>query len=204
MLPEHYEHSCSCHPRVAIGFAKNFFADRFVAIGEAAVSRLYKDGIGSSLLTAREAARTVALNGICKNDFKRYYYPLCRRIHSGNLWGRLLFYINDRAKNSGAFLLAQNRLIGDEQENIKGPQPFTRAAWGMFSGSYSYNDIARMTLNPVSFTKLMTVLSMESLKILFRKEKNRRRTLYVGKKKILILGSGFGGTYVFRHLLYTQ
>jgi NADH dehydrogenase len=42
---------------------------------------------------------------------------------------------------------------------------------------------------------------MEGLKILFRKEKNRRRTLYVGKKKILILGSGFGGTYVFRHLL---
>ncbi len=83
ILPEHFEPSCSCHPKVVNGIAKNFYADRFVAVGDAAVSRLYKDGIGSSLLTAREAARTVTYYGLSQRDFKRQYYPLCRGIHRG-------------------------------------------------------------------------------------------------------------------------
>lgn len=201
VLPEHFEHSCGCHPRVAIGMAKNFFTDRFVAVGEAAVSRLYKDGIGSSLITAREAARTVIYHGTSQMDFKKHYYPLCRSISSSNLWGKLLFSMNDRAKNSRVFLLAQNRIIGNEQHNIKGPQPFTKAAWGMFSGSYSYNSIARMTLNPVSLVKLTVVSAIEGLKILLGKGVSQPRKLIVGNKKIIILGSGFGGTYIFRHLL---
>jgi NADH dehydrogenase len=201
LLPEHYEHSCGCRPKVAIGLAKNFFADRFTAVGEAAVSRLYKDGIGSSLVTSREAARTVVYHGLSRGDFKRYYYPLCHSISTSNLWGKLLFNINDRAKNSRVFLLAQNRIIGNEQHNIKGPQPFTKAAWGMFSGSYSYDNIARMTLNPVSIAKLAYISVIEGLKLFFNNGVSQPRKLYVGNKKIVILGSGFGGTYVFRHLL---
>jgi NADH dehydrogenase len=201
ILPEHYEYSCSCHPKVAVGLARNFYSDRFVAIGDAAISRLYKDGIGSSLLTAREAARTIIYEGVSRTDFQRHYYPFCRSIYRGNRWGRLLFFLNDKAKNSRAFLLAQNRLIGNEQANIKRPQPFTKAAWGMFTGSSDYRSIARMSLNPVSLAKLIGVSTIESVKGLRRRDANPPRRLYVGNQKILILGSGFGGTFVFRHLL---
>jgi hypothetical protein len=70
----------------------------------------------------------------------------------------LLFLINDRAKDSRAFLLAQHRLIGAEQKNTSGSQLFTKAAWGMFTGSYSYRRIAWMGLNPVSVVRFTIAL----------------------------------------------
>jgi NADH dehydrogenase len=201
ILPDHYERACGCKPRAAVGFARNYYADRFVAIGDAAVSRLYKDGIGSSLLTAREAARIVVHHGLSHQDFQRYYQPFCKAIDSDNGWGRLLFAINDKVKDSRTFLLMQHRLIGDEQINVAGPRPFTKAAWGMFTGSYSYKSIARMTLSPASIAKFLSALFKESLSNLFPKRVPYPRKLYVGERKVLILGSGFGGTYVLRNLV---
>ena len=201
MLPDHYKSACGCRPRAAISSARNYYADRFVAIGDAAVSRLYKDGIGSALLTAREAARIITYHGLSRHDFERYYHPLCSSIDRDNRWGRLLFWINNKAKDSRAFLLAQHRLVGDEQDNVRGPQPFTKAAWGMFSGTYNYGNIAGMVFGPASLTKLSWALFKESFGGLYSKEDAYPKTLHVGSKKVLILGSGFGGTYVLRHLV---
>jgi hypothetical protein len=38
---------------------------------------------------------------------------------------------------------------------MRGPQPFTKAAWGMFTGSYSYKSIAGMALGPASLVKFL-------------------------------------------------
>jgi len=203
VLPRGYEHACGCRPKATISCARNYYTDRFMAIGDSAVSRLYKDGIGSSLLTAREGARIIVHNGFSKEIFKRYYQPFCQSIDNDNRWGRLLFAINAWGKDSRLFLLTQHRLIGDEQNNTKGPQPFTKAAWGMFTGSYSYRSIAGMTLNPISLIKFSTALSQEGLKSLFGQQVASPRLLHVGSKRILILGSGFGGTYVLKHLVRT-
>ena len=120
-------------------------------------------------------------HGLSREDFERYYQAFCRSIDRDNQWGRLLFAINSWAKDSRLFLLAQHRLIGDEQNNTRGPQPFTKAAWGMFTGSYSYRSIASMTLNPVSLAKLSRALSQESLKSLFRRQVTSPRHLHVGE-----------------------
>ncbi|OGN93726.1 MAG: hypothetical protein A2144_01205 [Chloroflexi bacterium RBG_16_50_9] len=201
VLPEHYEHACGCRPRVVVSAAVNYYADRFVAIGDAAVTRLYKDGIGSSLLTARQAARTVVYHGLSRQDFERHYQPFCNSVAQDNWWGRLVFSINDRVKDSSAFLLAQQRLIGDEQENTKRPQPFTKAAWGMFTGSYRYSSIAKMAFSPASLVKLDLAIFREGLRALLHEEEAHPRRLHVGSKKVLILGGGFGGTYTLRHLI---
>lgn len=201
VLPAHYERACGCRPRTAVGYARGFYGDRFVAIGDAAVSRLYKDGIGSSLLTAREAARTAVYHGISRHDFGRHYEPLCKNIDRDNRYGRLLFSMNDKTKNSRASLWVQQRLIADEQNNMKRPQPFTKAAWGMLTGSYSYRNIFRMVLNPASVLRFSLALSRESLADLRHRQAAAPRRLHIGGKKILILGSGFGGTYVLRHLV---
>lgn len=201
VLPEQFEHSCGCRPKAAVGPAQNYFADRFVAVGDAAVSRLYKDGIGSSLLTAREAARTAIYHGISRGDFQQHYQTFCRALVLDNRWGEKLFSINDRAKDSRLFLLAQHRLIGDEQNNARRSQPFTRAAWGMFTGSYSYRNIAIMALTPISLTRLSVALFIESLKSLSQRRADSPRQLHVGGRKVLILGSGFGGTYVLRNVV---
>ncbi|MBM4349264.1 MAG: hypothetical protein FJ106_05170 [Deltaproteobacteria bacterium] len=201
LLPVPYEFACHCRPLAAIRSARNYFTDRFVAIGDAAVSRLYKDGIGSSLLTAREAARTIVNHGLSRRDFGRYYQPLCDNIDHDNRWGKLLFWINNRAKDSRSFFLAQHRLIGDEQYNVRGPQRFTKSAWGMFSGTYSYRYITAMVFNPISFAKFLWVLMREKSGSLYDRESAYPKRLHIGSRKVLILGSGFGGAYVLRHLV---
>jgi NADH:ubiquinone reductase (H+-translocating) len=199
-LPESYLRVCGCSPKVAVGAARNYYADGFVTVGDAVVSRLYKDGIGSSLLTARKAALTAVRQGFSRQDFKRHYQPFCKSIDRDNQWGRWLFWINDKVKDSRIFLWAQHRLIGDEQINVRGPQLFTRAVWGMFTGSYSYRSIAGMTLNPISLWKLLTALLREATWSPFRKSSGPR-SLHIGARKVLILGSGFVGTYVLRSLV---
>ncbi|MBI4267518.1 MAG: FAD-dependent oxidoreductase, partial [Chloroflexi bacterium] len=202
MLPDRYERACGCYPRVIISPARNYYADGFVAIGDAAVSRLYKDGIGSALLTARQAAHTVIEHGLSRYDFERYYQPFCDNMSLDNQWGKRLFWINNQIKNSRVFFLSQHRLVGDEQQNAKGTQPFSKTIWGMFSGSYSYKDMARITfLNPLALLKLFTALSWEGLIRLFHRGTTTPRKLHVGGRKVLILGSGFGGTYVLRSLV---
>jgi len=201
ILPDKYELTCACRPQTVVGSARNYFANGFVALGDAAVTRLYKDGIGSSLLTAREAANIVISHGLRVKDFRRYYKPFCKHLAQDNMWGRLLFRINDRAKNSRLFLLAQHRLIGDEQYNIRGTRPFTKAAWGMFTGSYSYRTIANLALSPFSLMRLALTLAGECLSGLSRQNRAYPRRLYVGIRNVLILGSGFGGTYALRHLI---
>lgn len=201
VLPGHYSHNCGCRPRAVVSSVRSYYSDRFVAVGDATVSRLYKDGIGSSLLAAREAARTVVEHGLTRLDFRRYYKPFRNSIDRDNRYGQLLFSINDRTKNSRTVLWAQQRLIADEQNNMRGSQHFTKAAWGMFTGSYSYRSIVHMTLNPASLAKLSLALSQESLVRLFRRQMVSPRRLFIGGKKILILGSGFGGIYVLRHLV---
>jgi NADH:ubiquinone reductase (H+-translocating) len=200
MLPYRCMRVCGCSPKIAVGSARNYYGDGFVAVGDAVVSRLYKDGIGSSLLTAREAALTAIRHGFSRRDFKRHYRPLCQKIDRDNRWGRWLFWINDKVKDSPIFLWAQHRLIGDEQINVRGPQFFTRAVWGMFTGSYSYRSIARMTLNPISLWRLLAALLRETARSIFHKNASPR-SLHIGARKVLILGSGFVGTYVLRSLV---
>lgn len=201
VLPERYERVCSCAPRAVIGPAHNYCADGFVAIGDAAVSRLYKDGIGSALLTSREAARTAVWHGFSRQDFERHYTPFCNTIDSDNRWGRILFSINNRAKDSHVFLLAQQRRIAAEQEETAKAQPFTKAAWGMFTGSYSYGTVARLAISPVPLARLLGALFLESPRALLPREADYRRKLHVGARKVLLLGSGFGSTYVLRNVV---
>ena len=46
---------CGCNPRIVINKAKRYYGDRWVAVGDAAATRLYKDGIGSAFLTSKAA-----------------------------------------------------------------------------------------------------------------------------------------------------
>jgi flavin-dependent dehydrogenase len=172
-LPEVYQRACGCQPQALVNPARNYYAERFLAIGDAAVSRLYKDGLGSSSVLAREAAHVAVYYGISRLDFKYHYQPIYNTMKSDNRWGRLLFSINDRTKNSGVFLLSQQRLIGDEQKKATVKQPFSKAAWGMFTGNCSYQQIVNMTLSLTSIAKLAAALFIETLGQLFsRRTKN--------------------------------
>ena len=47
---------CQCYPKINTHTAKYMYGDRFVAIGDTATSKLYKNGIGAAYVTAKAAA----------------------------------------------------------------------------------------------------------------------------------------------------
>ncbi len=202
LLTFKYHRACGCKAKAVTGPAKNFFADGFVAIGDSSVSRLYKDGIGSALMTARQAALTAVVHGISSLDFKRYYLPLCRTIARDNWFGQALFFIHQQAKNSKAFLRAQSSLVTLEREASRSRRPFSQVIWGMFTGSYRYRRILGIALSPDYITRLIGTIIHEKLKQILKGEQRRQKLPYSeGKKRIVVLGGGFAGIYVLRSLM---
>ncbi|MBN2240919.1 MAG: NAD(P)/FAD-dependent oxidoreductase [Dehalococcoidales bacterium] len=201
VLPEHYERICGCRPKAVSGYARNFIADRFIAVGDSAVSKLYQDGINSAHTTARQAAYTAVFKGIAGDDFRKNFMPVFTGIKRDNLWGHILFSMNHKAKDSRTFLMAQYSLTGIEQNNTRKPQPFTRAAWGMLTGSTDYGQLLKGLMKPVPVVRLIRELMKESLQGMVKKEKSKPRKLYVGGRKVIILGSGFAGITALRRLV---
>jgi len=134
---------CACNPRIAVSLALNFCADRFVAIGDAAVTRLYKDGIGSAFLTARQAAQVAFEVGVSEAAFRQEYAPFCQGIDRDNRIGRLLFGLWSRIQGSRRLSQAWLNALNAERELIAAEQYGRRALWSMFTGDDSYQTIAR-------------------------------------------------------------
>jgi len=143
-----YRRLCGCKPHIPVSIARRYYADRFVAIGDAAVSRLYKDGIGSAFRTARRAAHTAVQHGIHTRAFKEHYAPLCHRIALDNFWGKLLF---SAWEISGRIpLLAHLWLVALTAGNTP-PEEANRcrlALWNMFTGDDSYWHILQSLIHP--------------------------------------------------------
>ena len=66
---------CGCNPRIAVGAAHHYYGDRWVAVGDAAVTRLYKDGIGSAYQTTHTAMTTAVQNWYLKPGFSQVIMP---------------------------------------------------------------------------------------------------------------------------------
>ena len=147
---------CGCAPRVAVSPAARYYADRLAVVGDAAVTRLYKDGIGAAFITAEAAARTAIQRGVSRQDFARGYGPTCRRIAYDNLFGRLLFRLGDFVRQSPVLLDSWQQTILREAALPPGEQNHTRALWSMFTGDETYRKIFQLQFNPqvlAGFTK---------------------------------------------------
>jgi flavin-dependent dehydrogenase len=139
ILEDEPERLCGCRPHIATGPAAGFYADRFVAVGDAAVTRLYKDGIGSALRTAQCAASVVVERGIAGRDFEEHYRPVVQAIEDDNRYGRWLFGAWQYIKGAG-FLsrLGERTLLAEQQmaHSVHGA-----LLWSLFTGDESYRHI---------------------------------------------------------------
>ncbi len=147
LLPSGAASLCGCTPRVAVSAARGYFTDRVVAVGDAAVTRLYKDGIGSAFLTAGAAARTAVQHGIARQDFGAHYQPVCRGLALDNLYGRLLFRLCALAIRATPVLHVWRQALEQEAELAPTERPHTRVLWGMFTGDESYQQLFRLALS---------------------------------------------------------
>jgi len=147
-------HLCGCTPRIAVGPARHYYGDRWVAVGDAAVARLYKDGIGSSFFTSQAAMETAMNVGISRRAFDRRYRPYCRRIHRDNQYGRLLFALWGMTMHAPALLRAWMQAVRMESALPSAKRIHIRILWGMLTGDDSYRTLFWLSLTPSSFVNL--------------------------------------------------
>ncbi|MEW5872109.1 MAG: FAD-dependent oxidoreductase [Chloroflexota bacterium] len=132
---------CGCTPRIVTAPATGYYADRMVAVGDCAVTRLYKDGIGSAYVTAEAAARTAVEMGISARHFSVGYRSVCHRIARDNHYGHLLFWLWGLARRSPALVSAWQKAVLREKDLPASDQIYHRVLWGMFTGDESYRQI---------------------------------------------------------------
>ncbi|RME59010.1 MAG: hypothetical protein D6790_11175, partial [Caldilineae bacterium] len=116
--------------------------------GDAGITRLYKNGIGTGLRTARRAAFTAINYGTTEAAFHTHYGPLCREIARDNLAGRFLFSFTHLFQNHQWFALPQLESIAAEQNLPPVKRLHSRLLWGMFTGAYTYTKLLMMALHP--------------------------------------------------------
>jgi flavin-dependent dehydrogenase len=149
------ENVCQCFPRLNEVHARRPYGDRIVFIGDAGVSRLYKDGIGSAYRTAKSAANCAVLHGISGSDFKRYFWPDCRTIIIDNAIGRLVFgfcHVIQRVRFMRGAVLRMTQL---EQTRPDAFPHMSSVLWDVFSGSAPYREVLLRVMHPGFFGRLI-------------------------------------------------
>jgi flavin-dependent dehydrogenase len=138
---------CTCAPLINMGGVKRPYGDRLVFIGDAGVTRLYKDGIGAAFRTAKAAASTAVFQGVSEEAFQKHYWPACRSIDRDNAIGKIIFAFTTLFKHSRISRRAIYRMTGQEQKRDRG-RHMSSVLWNMFTGSAPYREIFLRTLHP--------------------------------------------------------
>jgi flavin-dependent dehydrogenase len=139
---------CSCSPRINLGARQRPYADRLVMVGDAGVTRLYKDGIGAAFRTGKAAATTAVFHGVSANDFESHYWPACKRIVNDNRVGKVMFATNTVMKNAKPARAAILQMARREQSRAGAYPHMSSLLWNMFTGSAPYTEMFRGTFRP--------------------------------------------------------
>jgi flavin-dependent dehydrogenase len=146
--------ACRCAPLASLGDAVQPFGDRVVLIGDCAMARLNKDGIGSAYRVAKVAAVTALFRGVSDEDFRRGYWPICRTISNDNRYGRIIYRVVDIIKKRPLLKHAVMRMAANEQKNRGKQRRMSSVLWDMFTGSSSYHDVFFRCIHPGFWTRL--------------------------------------------------
>lgn len=146
--------SCKCQPRINVEGARAPYADRLVFLGDAGVTRLYKDGIGAAYRTSKAAATTAALWGISARDFDEHYGTVCRDIAADNAIGKRLFALTRQVQKSSFARRTIVRMAAGEQSLDGEKRRMSQVLWNMFTGSASYLEIIRHAMHPAFVARL--------------------------------------------------
>ncbi len=139
---------CGCNPRILTGPAAVYYGDRWVSVGDAAASHLFKDGINSAFLTARAAMTTAVTAGIGREDFRSAYAPVCRSIAVDNRYGAVLYSVTSRLLGLPRVARAFSGAVHAEEGLGFGRQFHARLLWGMLTGDEPYARLFRLALAP--------------------------------------------------------
>jgi flavin-dependent dehydrogenase len=145
---------CRCGPKLTLGLSSLPYTDRVVMIGDSAISRLYKDGIGAAYVTAKSCAVTAIFLGVSGQVFADHYGPVCQRIDQDNRIGRLIFAITMLYQKVRLLRDGMIRLVRQEQRMDASGRFMSRILWDTFTGSATYLDILLRALRPMFLLRL--------------------------------------------------
>ena len=151
-FPKDYDLSkvpcCQCYPKINTHTARYMYGERFVAIGDSATSKLYKNGIGAAYITAKAAATTVIFNGVSANDFEKYYLPACRSLHFDNSIGKIVFLVTKLIKTNSLLKHGVVKTVIKEQKKSGDKRGMSTVLWDTFTGSAPYKEIFLRSIKP--------------------------------------------------------
>lgn len=139
---------CHCFPRVNIDGSKQPYTDRMLFVGDAGVTRLFKDGLGAAYRTSQAAANAAILGGISAEDFRYHFLPACNKIRYDNAIGKFVFWITSVIQGMRFSRRAMLRMIALEQSNDKAPRYMSSVLWDVFTGSAPYKEIFVRAMHP--------------------------------------------------------
>ncbi len=148
---------CMCIPKITLTHANSPFTDRFVIVGDASISRIYKNGLESAYITSQLAANTAFEKGISKGNFATYYYkPAKKLLAMDNLFGAVIMKLSDFVTKRSWLVTARLSYI----ENRKGSwiaDHLNKMFWNMVTGDVPYRRIFLQAFNPVFQIRLIPV-----------------------------------------------
>ncbi len=197
------EDVCTCFPKVPHTASQRPFADRLVVIGDAAVSRHYKNGIESAFLTACSAAETILHHGFSRRILRRHYGRFVASVARDNLAGRFFYWLNDRVIDTPVMAETQLRVVL-EHPDARVRVRMHRVLWSLFTGNDPYTRTLRRLLSPgLQVRLLMTTTSVlvERAAYRFRSRVSRRRRPGISGaygplrsgQRVIVLGGGPAG-----------
>lgn len=159
--------ACHCGPRLNLGPAINPFTNRVAMVGDAAITRLYKDGLGAAYITAKACAVTALFFGVSATDFKDHYHPVISRIAVDNRIGRFVFWVTLFYQRWN-FLRRGMLLMASDEKGLPLPQKdMSKVLWDTFTGSATYREILYRSLHPRFIFRLFSA-TMRALVAAFR------------------------------------
>ncbi|MEK6766786.1 MAG: hypothetical protein AABY49_11245, partial [Planctomycetota bacterium] len=140
---------CMCIPKITLSHAKKPFTDRFVIVGDASITRIFKNGMESAYITSQMAVQAAFEHGISKDDFDSHYYkPAKKLLAMDNLLGTVILMLSD-------FITKQNWLVRPRLSYVKNRRGswianhLNTLLWNMVTGDASYKKILIQAINPV-------------------------------------------------------
>ena len=140
--------SCQCYPKINTQTAKYMYGNRFVAIGDSATSKLYKNGIGAAYITAKAAATSALFNGVSSKDFEKFYLPASKSLHFDNKIGKIVFLITKMIKINPLLKRGVVKTVMKEQNKIGEKRHMSTVLWDTFTGSAPYKEIFLRSIKP--------------------------------------------------------
>ena len=151
MLPETWNNlkkRCICFPKIPINHAIHPYTNRLVIIGDAGISRTYKNGIGSAFTTAQLAAKTAFERGVSEKDFEEgYFKPAKRLLGRDNLYGNLILMANDIISRQ-KYVVSSHIKYMSEYPDTWETKRMNEVLWNTVTGNTTYKNIFFKSINP--------------------------------------------------------